>query len=1350
MNYRRQLLLPLIFIVTTWPVMAMDTQAIPELLKPWIPWVMDDQPQYRCPFFYRNFQQKHCSWPGELKLELDGEQGKFAGEWTLYQPDWIVLPGDNRYWPQQVLVNQKPAIVLEHQGKPAVWLPAGHYQVNGRFFWDKLPESLAIANDTGLIQLSIDGKIIAQPHIDRNALWLAAPEAGQEAVQENTLDLQVFRQVIDDNPLQVMTRLELNVSGTAREVILPHGLLPDFIPIRLDSPLPARLENDGRLRVQVRAGRWQIDVHARHPQPLTQLDLAIKSPDWPDAELWAFQAMPALRLVEIDNLPAIDASQTNMPPEWRHLPAYQLKQGQSMHFKLIRRGDPEPEPNQLNLQRKLWLDFDGTGYSVSDQIHGKMSRDWRLNVMPEMQLGQVLLDGQNQLITQLNQQPGVEVRRGELHLQADSRMQGDIGQLNAVGWQQAFRMARAELNIPPGWRLLAVSGVDNDPDSWLTRWTLLDLFLVLIAALAIGRLWSWQWGALALFSLALFWHEAEAPRWIWLHILAALALLRVLPDNRFSRWVKWYRNLCWLILIAIVVPFMVAQFRIGLYPQLENNRQALLPVPSAAMDGMGEVLDMAEPMQALEMSPPVAKRAAPIRSKLYSAVTEGGSVMDSGSSAVNFARIDPEAKLQTGPGLPQWQWQKVQLSWNGSVDNRQQIELWYLSPAWTLVLHVLQALLVALMTLQMLGLLNQPWRLSFPKLSVWLLLPFLLLPEADTFADIPDQAMLDQLKSRLLEAPKCLPACAQIPAMTIAIQPESIQIELQVHAQQQVAVPLPAQLKQWFPGQVSVDGRAAEALIRQDDGSLWLGLAEGVHSVVLQGRLAGQDKLTLPLPLNPQYSRVSSEGWRVYGVYENGKTGPQLEFSRLNLDANKQAQQLSQGALPAFVRIERTLHLGLDWRISSRVVRQSDTDAPVVLELPLWPGEAVTSAHVRVKDGKVLVNMPSGQRSLEWQSMLEKTERLQLTANNTEQWSELWRADVSPIWHMQSSGIAVVHHQDSQGIWMPEWRPWPGESVILSIRRPQAVPGQTLTIDKSQLKFQPGKRSLIADLHLNLRSSKGGQHTLYLPPQAVLQSVDIDGVPQPIRQKAETVTLPIRPGAQQIALNWLTNQEQVMFMATPTVNLGTDSVNSHIQVLVADGRWVLFTFGPKFGPAALIWGLLIVLSLVAVGLGRASLTPLKAWQWFLLLIGLSQLHIAAAMVVVASLFALGLRARQVPNGVLIFNLAQIGLALLTLTGVLLLFAAVQQGLLGSPDMQISGNQSSANNLNWYQDRAGAELPTAMVVSVPMMAYRVLMLCWSLWMAISLLDWLRWGWRCFSSGELWRKKPSAETAVETKR
>ncbi|MCQ8104424.1 hypothetical protein NP590_09950 [Methylomonas sp. SURF-2] len=1336
MNHVRIFTLFLLLLCQPHAAAGFDDKSVPEVLKAWIPWVLSDQAQFDCPFFHNDFQQKNCSWPGPLKLELQDGNGSFSGEWTLYQPAWISLPGDSRHWPQQVSINQKPAVVTARQDKPAIWMPAGQYQVSGTFNWDKLPESLAIADDSGLIQLSLNGKSVAYPRLDQGALWLRNQIDTSAATQQDSLDIQVFRQIMDDNPLQVSTRLELNVSGRAREISLPYALLPSFIPVLLDSPLPARLEADGRLLLQVRPGHWRIGLLARHPQALSQLDLSIQDPTWPESELWAFQAMPGLRLVEIEALPAVDPSQTNLPEEWQHLPTYQIKQGQSMRFKLIRRGDPEPEPNQLSLQRKLWLDFDGAGYSVSDQINGKMSRDWRLNALTDTRLGQVLLNGQNQLITQLSdKRQGVEVRRGDIQLQADSRIEAGITQLNAVGWQESFQSAQAELNIPPGWRLLAVGGVDNDPDSWLSRWSLLDLFLVLIVALAVTRLWCWQWGLLALLSLTLFWHETEAPQWIWLHTLAALALLKALPENRFSRWVKWYRNLCWLGLAIIVIPFMIAQIRFGIYPQLERPWQPIQPSPYAAQ-GMVAGEDYAE--ESLSMAAPASSAprvARKLMGKAYSSVADA-------VGAANFDRIDPEANLQTGPGLPQWQWQTVHLSWNGAVDSQQQLRLWYLSPTWNLLLHILQALLAALLSLKMLNLIDKQWRIGWPNLTAWLLLPLLVAPTGDSWADMPDQALLDQLKARLLRAPECLPSCAQIADMTIHIKPDDMRIELSIHAREALALPLPAQLKQWFPEQISNDGHPAQTLLRQDDGTLWLGLERGVHQVILRGRHTPQYKFTLPLALPPQRTQIDSEGWRVDGLYEDGKTGPQLEFTRLNPEANQAADHTPQTAMPAFVRIERTLQLGLDWRIATRVVKLAGSDGPVVLELPLLAGEAVTSAQIRVKDGKVLVNLPAGQTSLEWQSLLEKREQLQLTAADNPAWSELWRADVSPIWHLQPSGIAVVHHQDQQGAWLPEWRPWPGESVSLHISRPQAVPGSTLTIDKSQLSVVPGKRSQQVSLEIQLRSSKGGQHNLLLPPQAVLQSVAIDGVVQPVRQKERTVTLPIRPGAQQIALSWQTPSEQSPLLTTPEVDLGIASVNSHLRVSSGEDRWVLLTFGPKFGPAALIWGLLPVLLLLAAGLDKTNLTPLKTRHWFLLLLGLSQIHIAAGLVVVGWIFALGWREKFSPQTRGYFNLAQVGLGLLTLLSVSLLFSAVQQGLLGAPDMQITGNQSTPQNLNWYQDHSTASLPTATVIALPLTVYRLLMLGWSLWMALALLNWLQWGWSCFARGGIWKHKTAS--------
>ncbi|MCK5905630.1 MAG: hypothetical protein KAG86_10120, partial [Gammaproteobacteria bacterium] len=539
--------------------------------------------------------------------------------WQVHKESWVTLPGSQSHWPQNVRVNDKPALVISKHGKPSVKLTEGLHHIKGEFFWSQIPDNLSIPDKTGLLSLQIKDKNIPYPLIKGDVVWLKESDIGQKKPRrlENKLDLQVFRKIYDDIPLQIMTYLELEVSGDQREIILPHALLANFIPISIRSPLPAKIEPDGRLLIQVRPGRWHIELNARHPQQISELSFQVQDKTWPKSEIWSFHALPFQRVVEINNANSIDPSQSNVPRQWKQFPAYQIKQNDKMIFKVIRRGDPEPEPNKLSLKRKLWLDFNGDAYTVADTITGKMTKGWRINALSETQLGQVKLNGKSQLITTLNSdKQGVEVRKGNINLQADSRIKGSISTISAVGWEQGFHHVQAELNIPPGWHLLAASGVDNVPNSWLSKWTLLDLFVVLIAALAISRLWNIYWGLFALITLGLCWHEPGTPQYIWLNILAAVALIRVLPAGKFQLIIKWYRNLCWLALIVIIIPFMVSQIRIGLYPQLDIRvTQHSQPYITDGLE-MAKDESYSEEMPELEMKEDMVAMSSPPMKKM--------------------------------------------------------------------------------------------------------------------------------------------------------------------------------------------------------------------------------------------------------------------------------------------------------------------------------------------------------------------------------------------------------------------------------------------------------------------------------------------------------------------------------------------------------------------------------------------------------------------------------------------------------------------------------------------------------------------------------------------------------------
>ncbi len=1314
---------------------------VPAPLRPWVEWVLHGEDERLCPFLSGAADSRRCAWPSRLRLHLDESGGRFEQRWEVYAEGWVGLPGEAGRWPRQVAVDGEPARVTGADGRPRIRLAPGRHRVSGELAWERLPESLAIPQGSALVGLTLEGRAVAAPEVDREGrLWLgerpgARPEAGGEA---DALNVQVHRRVQDSIPLQVVTQVELEVSGRQREVVLGPALIAGHVPLALEGPLPARLEPDGRLRVQLRPGRWGMELVSRHPGPTTRVPLAETPDPWPDQEVWAFDARRHLRLVEVTGVTPVDPRQTRLPGQWRSLPAYRVAAGEAMVLEVVRRGDPEPEPDQLGLERRLWLDFDGAGYTVQDTLSGTMTRGWRLEAAPGLALGRVALDGRPRLITRLPDSPrqGVEVRRGALRMVADSRYEGAIGDLPAVGWDHDVQSLRVELNMPPGWRLFSATGMDNLPATWLQGWTLLDLFLVLIAALATQRLWGWRWGLVALVTLALIWHAQGGigpPRYVWLSILAAVALLRVLPRGWLRTAVTGYRNLSLLALVLIAIPFAVSQVRLAVYPQLERGAP-VQPLAGRA-EGKGQVRQEAAPSALFDQAIGGAG----------SAVSPDRAPAPKGARPAPppLTQVDPDARVQTGPGLPAWQWRQVTLSWNGPVDRRQRLGLVFLSPGVNLVLALLRVALVAVLALRMMGLTYTPGRglhrgAAASGLLV-LLVPLMLAAPRPAGADMPSPALLQELKGRLLAAPECLPACAEAQRMRLELAPDSLRLRMEVHAEATLAVPLPANGRHWVPELVLVDGEPAPALSRSADGGLWLVLEPGVHQVTLAGPAPGRERFQLPLALRPHQVVLEGEGWRVEGLSEDGLPDAQLQLTRVRPEPRApEPEALEPGAMPTFVRVERTLHLGLDWRVESRVVRLSPAASGALVEVPLLPGESVLSEDARTRDGRVLVNMPPGVREWSWRSTLEKRSRLELQAAGTTRWHEVWRVDVSPRWHLETAGIPVVHHQDRHGRWLPEWRPWPGESVALTITRPRGVEGRTLTVDGAGLVLRPGRRATDATLTLVARSSQGGQHPLVLPEGAELQAVTIDGSAQPVRQEGRRVTLPLVPGRQSVTLDWRTREGLGVLYRSPRVELGLPSVNTTTRVELGRDRWTLLAGGPRLGPAVLFWSTLAVVVLVAAGLSRVPWTPLRFHHWLLLGIGLSQVPLWMAAVVVGWLLALGLRGHaEPPLRPVLFNLMQVGLVLLTVLALGYLFAAIQHGLLGQPEMQVAGNGSSAHDLRWYQDQAGEVLPRSWVLSLPLLVYRLLMLAWALWLAFALLRWLRWGWEAFSSHGAWR-------------
>ena len=893
------------------------------------------------------------------------------------------------------------------------------------------------------------------------------------------------------------------------------------------------------------------------------------------------------------------------------------------------------------------------------------------------------------------------------------------------------------------------------------RWTLLDLFLVLIVTIAMARLFGRRWALLGLVTLVLIWHEVGAPRQVWVHLLVAQALLGVIPANRLRRLVATYRNATLAAMAVLCLGFMITQVRLGLFPQLARHQQVVAsdmgavnsaaPQAPAAQDAAAEQAMAAGAMgEADRVGGMVSKNVrSGVRTMLDSPSAPPASQY--GSVAGQYD-VDPHATIQTGPGLPAWDWVTVPLTWTGPVKQGQTVQLYLTSPRVNLALAVMRVLLLAALMLMFLrdALRSSSAWLARQRASLTMVLVLVCvgsgLRPAAADAALPDAALLQELRTRLTRAPDCLPTCASLPRLRAELRQESLHLTLEVHTAAAVAVPLPGGAEQWLPRSVLVDGDDERGMFRDEAGVLWLELAAGRHRIDMQGAVPDGASFQLPLPLPPQHLEVALDGWSMSGLRPDGGVEPQLIFTRVAQHQQRGEQSLEPRALPGFFRVERILRFGLDWRVETHVTRLTPPDSAAALAIPLLSGESVTSAEVRVVDGRVQVNLAAAESEFFWTSVLKQTTPLTLTAPASNDWVETWRADIAPLWHAELSGLAVVHHQDEQGQWLPTWQPWPGESVSLSLTRPQGVAGQSLTIDNSRLVVRPAQRASDFALDFTLRSSQGGQHELSLPADATLERVLINDVAQPIRQDGTKLTLPVVPGAQRFTINWHNASGLSALYRLPDWTLGTGSVNASLALRLPPDRWVLFAGGPRLGPAVLFWGVLIVWCLVAIALGRTRITPLTTSQWLLLVIGLTQIDIVYALLVIAWLFALAGRERASPNLTpLAFNALQVMLALFTLLAVGLLFSAIEHGLLGQPDMQIAGNGSHAGELRWFADRVEGGHPSAWVLSVSLWFYRGLMLLWALWLAFALLDWLRWGWRCFSAQGLWRAPLPTPTA-----
>ena len=580
----------------------------------------------------------------------------------------------------------------------------------------------------------------------------------------------------------------------------------------------------------------------------------------------------------------------------------------------------------------------------------------------------------------------------------------------------------------------------------------------------------------------------------------------------------------------------------------------------------------------------------------------------------------------------------------------------------------------------------------------------------------------------------------------LQLDAKTLRVHLVIHAQTALALPLPAPASSWWPAEAQDNNRSA-TLSRDDAGVLTIALTEGVHDVELTGPVTQIDRFELPFPMHPGGVSLTLDGWHAFGEQDGQLRGASLQFEReAPAAAGAQSASLTPEAVKPYFRLSRTFDFGIEWRIHTVLERIAPQVGGIPFSVPLVTGESLLDGKVRSDGGRIIGVLPPEAANVEWDSALAKADQLQLTAPPVTAWSEQWTLVPSNFWHVDYAGVAPLK-LDVGAAAGPRFQPNGGETLTVKITRPSPVPGATITVERAELTDNPGARARRSTLSLSVLSSEGGNYPVTLPADAKILGISIDGTPQPVPTAGAALPLPIVPGQHELNVNWEAPRELGAMTRTSAVELGGPSTNVTLNLNLPTDRWPLLVGGPRLGPAVLFWGVLLVVIAVALVLARIPTLPITTVDAVLLGFGMTLCNLPSTVLVAAWLLILLARQRyaeplqRFSNSS--FQIIQTLIAVLSIATVIALAASIPAGLLGEPDMQIVGNNSSSHEYHWFQDQADKGLPGAFVISLPMWSYRVVMLAWSLWLAFAVMRWARWGWSAYSSGGIWKSGKAAD-------
>ncbi len=1301
----------------------------PQDLEKWKNFILYQNDTYYCPPLFNDCSKNFCTWPGILDIKIKKNKLIFTQKIRLFKKGAVELPGNINFFPENIFANDKkmPAALMEHT--PLIFPGKGDFNIKGEIKYSKIPDYINIPKNTGGIKIKIENKNIEMPYLDQEGrLWFKNYSIqGMEKEKKHTR-VEVFRKVKDSIPCEITTLFRIHSSGITRQEKLFTGNIPGKIA-GFKSDLPLKIHNNKYMTVQVKAGSWNVEIKNILPSPPDEIG-PFNSPY--GKEIIVHQNSPGIRITRWKNLKSIDPTMTDLPVGWKKYPAYIISKNEKIIIEEIIRGTG-PEKSDLSLEREIWIDFDGKGASIEDKIKGRSNHRTFIGINNNKNFvpGKMKLNGKNQVIALKKNCTGLPVDSGNINITSLMRK---ISKNNffPTGWNQNFSNIKGAINIPPARTLFSVSGADLKGNyTFISKWTLLDLFVLCILALSAFKIWNYKWGIIFFIAAGFIYHKFYLPPYFWLILIAgsaAVSFFKKNPDlkihNVFKTSVFIIYGLIFISILSTGIVFSYKNIRNSFFPQLQKfYSRPSINYRNYEQEDFLEAKHM--PLEKQKISSSIIKKTRQF--------------------PVYKAPVQSLGYTQTGQGKPNWRWQRI-LFESASL---QGITIRILPPFMTRIIFLLNVLCLWLMIFKFFPLKNfGSKKFSFKNIIPVLLLCFLFqasINQGTAHAAYPSDKMLENYKQRLLSEKEFFYDAAFIKKCIIKAEKNNdaginSKIKLIINSVRDCAVSIPDFENTCKIEEILLDGKKQGFALKQGQ-KVFTFIPTGIHEITIFVK-SKKDRINIKFDPLPAKLSVQTDGIETNGV-DKGFFLQNISLYIPGSDKNIKKMKNSVNLTP-FPVITREISLGLEWKIKTSIRRyySQNIKKRINTEIQLLKNEKILTPGIEVNNNKLTISLDPGKKIFFFESEIPIMEKIKIYFPENSFQKQIWSVESTPLWDYDIRGgkIYKIENLNKTAFIIQ-----PGGTPVINITKLNPYKGRFLNLESATLVYDLKKTRNSLSIKAEINAGKSLSHKIsYEPDVFSCQSLKINGLKNPVIENNGKITIPVSYGRNTVELFFIEKKEQKRsflpkIISFPKIDLGIQSSNISQEITYSNRLfWLIACFGPQLGPAVLFWGYFATIIIFGLILSKIPGSPLKAREWVLLFAGLSIVSPPEIIMVCAFFFILEFKKNKNWDNSKYFNLIQTAIILLLLLSAKTIYNAVSQGLLGIPDMQIKGSGSWAGSLIWYTDRSDSLLPRPFIIKSGLIVWKTIMFAWAIWIAYFIINKAQYFLTSFKNGGLWKK------------